>query len=492
MFVILAVTADPSAADPLESSTTSKEPDWDALPTIWVARRTDGKAGTGTKSDPFDGSTPERFDSLMRKRPDNEHVCFLPGTYETNGDAGWRPKDWQWIQGSGAGSTILRRIGVTGREQSGQPAVVGGGDESLRNHVRISDLTLDCNGAKNPPHSISRALSLQCIFARIENVEATNFGHFQTGAEMFGFGVASNVPGRHWLSIRNCYLHGYNSPANECAIASGFFFTVTIAGNVVNEYPKGAEVVFSKLKATRRDPVPDVAARVDSVEYANGSTRFTTHSRQLANCKTGRVTPTRQGTIIYALGRGGASWEGVISGNYIFMPGQVPAAFGDAGWDGLLVQNNIIYGGSLFTFDTYDSQNAIFRNNVVHTGSPAGGYCCIIGGGYHWKNWRLIENQFYLQPILNKGVVIKKNVEKVELRDNWFFVESGAREAVAVPILDLTGSNIVLKNNRFDRRFPQLFRGAVTRASDNAFLDGEMVKAIPGNTRSASPNNGEN
>src|SRR6266404_7499820 len=36
---------------------------------IWVAYRTDGVAGSGTQSDPFDGSTQAKFDGLMNAMP---------------------------------------------------------------------------------------------------------------------------------------------------------------------------------------------------------------------------------------------------------------------------------------------------------------------------------------------------------------------------------------------------------------------------------------
>src|ERR1041384_7891125 len=33
---------------------------------VWIAVRTDGQPGTGTQDDPYDGSTPEKFDALMQ------------------------------------------------------------------------------------------------------------------------------------------------------------------------------------------------------------------------------------------------------------------------------------------------------------------------------------------------------------------------------------------------------------------------------------------
>ncbi len=125
----------------------------------------------------------------------------------------------------------LKRVHINGLEHSGQPAVIGGGDGSQKYHIRVSDLTLDCNGEAIPPGSISRALSLSCTYAKVENVEAKNFGHYQTGAEMFGFGVVSTARGRHHVEIHNCYLHDFISHSDRCAIGPGNPIKVTIELN---------------------------------------------------------------------------------------------------------------------------------------------------------------------------------------------------------------------------------------------------------------------
>src|SRR5438045_3532932 len=36
---------------------------------VWLAVRTDGVVGTGTQNDPYDGSTPSKFDGLMNALP---------------------------------------------------------------------------------------------------------------------------------------------------------------------------------------------------------------------------------------------------------------------------------------------------------------------------------------------------------------------------------------------------------------------------------------
>jgi hypothetical protein len=79
---------------------------------IWIAARSDappahvdGTAGAGARSDPFDGSTPDRFDAAMRSSPANARIHIGPGSFPTRGGTagdfdlsgviGWTPKPGQ-------------------------------------------------------------------------------------------------------------------------------------------------------------------------------------------------------------------------------------------------------------------------------------------------------------------------------------------------------------------------------------------------------------
>src|SRR5205085_6321460 len=52
---------------------------------IFIALRSDGRAGTGTASDPYDGSNEDKFDAILRARSEaNQHnliVCIGPGGF---------------------------------------------------------------------------------------------------------------------------------------------------------------------------------------------------------------------------------------------------------------------------------------------------------------------------------------------------------------------------------------------------------------------------
>lgn len=52
---------------------------------IWIAVRTDGRAGSGTLNDPYDGSTATKFDAVMSSLSQYTRVHLGPGTFQTTG-----------------------------------------------------------------------------------------------------------------------------------------------------------------------------------------------------------------------------------------------------------------------------------------------------------------------------------------------------------------------------------------------------------------------
>ena len=85
----------------------------------YIARRTDGAAGSGTREDPWDGSTQAKFDTAMSTVPPNSTI-FLGSTYdngtdhpfETKGFANgsYLPQSGQRIVGSGIGVTTIKLV----------------------------------------------------------------------------------------------------------------------------------------------------------------------------------------------------------------------------------------------------------------------------------------------------------------------------------------------------------------------------------------------
>jgi hypothetical protein len=133
---------------------------------IFIAYRADGKAGTGSASDPFDGSNAQRFDTFLRTRSEsgmaNLVVCIGPGTFLTEGEhdhvigAGHLDKahargftvnrGWK-VHGTSADQTILKLADLY-LDTSAGPYMLGRiiNTYDLDSYgVEVSDLTLDDN-----------------------------------------------------------------------------------------------------------------------------------------------------------------------------------------------------------------------------------------------------------------------------------------------------------------------------------------------------------
>lgn len=153
---------------------------------IYIAYRADARSGTGTASDPFDGSTAQKFDTLLRTRSENGVtnlvVCIDSGTFQTEGvhdylmgvghlnktqaggftvNRGWR------VHGAGMDRTILKLADLyldpsTGRYLVGR--IINTYD--LDSHgVEVSDLTLDDNYPSLKPR-YRTALQLEAVSLR--------------------------------------------------------------------------------------------------------------------------------------------------------------------------------------------------------------------------------------------------------------------------------------------------------------------------------------
>ena len=105
---------------------------------FWISTSTKS-ANLGTMDNPFDGSTPAKFDSVMEALPPNSTIHILAGTYQTYGVSKWQLKSGQKILGSGMDATVLQLV-------SGSPSeeMIGSVSGPCTN-IEVADLTCDCN-----------------------------------------------------------------------------------------------------------------------------------------------------------------------------------------------------------------------------------------------------------------------------------------------------------------------------------------------------------
>jgi len=180
---------------------------------IWIAARTDGIKGSGTASDPYNGSTQARFDSVMQTIaglfPGQKVAIHLgPGEFITAGYAesdgnAWEIKAGMRILGSGRGVTTLKR--ATG---SSSGFVLGHDLATAADYFELCDLTLDCNLTTSPGGGATcGAVRVLGTHVRLARVRAKNWGCSLTNQTCYVFAViTANSSGGPFIA--NCGMEG--------------------------------------------------------------------------------------------------------------------------------------------------------------------------------------------------------------------------------------------------------------------------------------------
>ena len=170
---------------------------------IWIAVRTDGQAGSGTESDPYDGSTMAKFDAIMgdnSKTSPYTTIHLGPGTFRSSAsdqNNKWKVKAGWVVEGAGMYSTTIQMGGSVAGIHHDLEAFKSAQNGSSTDNVIIRDLTVDCNWAELSATADSGAggeknicVYAICLFGSnnlIERVRHINtYGSFANGREEFG------------------------------------------------------------------------------------------------------------------------------------------------------------------------------------------------------------------------------------------------------------------------------------------------------------------
>jgi hypothetical protein len=190
-------TPSPSAsptATPVPTATPAPSP----AQNIWIAIRTDGLPGSGTQADPFDGSTPQKFDAVMF----NYYWTYNLGVHLTGAGPFRTSVNHQWaarpgwvISGDGMYVTTLQLTGNAAGIHYGL-ACISSDPNIATDNVTVRDLTIDANWAelsttadigKNGEKNISvAAIVLWGSNNLLDHVRSTNtYGSWANLQEMF-------------------------------------------------------------------------------------------------------------------------------------------------------------------------------------------------------------------------------------------------------------------------------------------------------------------
>lgn len=173
---------------------------------VWIAIRADGRAGAGTQSNPFDGSSADKLDPILRRLLDVEHsrIHFGPGKFFTRSVLAADPvairKPHITIMGAGMYRTTLAldlsvapklpawAFSVLTTEQQIPPD----------SHLTVQDMTFDTNWPylKNARSDVSvgniNLTGSHCSLIRVRGINAHG-DHF-TSKECFAVSIGCGGP----------------------------------------------------------------------------------------------------------------------------------------------------------------------------------------------------------------------------------------------------------------------------------------------------------
>ena len=177
---------------------------------VWISADRGNRQGRGTRSDPYDGSTAAKLDTILRNIGVNTTVHFGPGAFETVGSGsgpGFHPKSGCKYIGAGMAVTTIKLAALDGSNAYG--AVFDSGGATI-DGVEVRDMTIDTNGdallATYGGDFRVGGVNLKGRNCVIENVRLIHeYGHQATGREAFGLAIESTGNGL----IKHCLVDSF-------------------------------------------------------------------------------------------------------------------------------------------------------------------------------------------------------------------------------------------------------------------------------------------
>jgi hypothetical protein len=364
---------------------------------VWLAVRTDGRAGTGTQLDPYDASTAAKLDVLFPTFTAGTAIYFGEGTFETTGvtstsgtitgTTGLISRSGQKLIGSGQSRTTIKfKAGTlptgTYTADTGRRDLIVCSDDVLG--VEISDLTVDANRANQS-----------------------------------AYGSASSNTQIYYINITG---------------ASSVVRNVTVRGGW-NYHPSAEAfpIALSSVLGTTTSPTRGVIENVTWEEYPGYCTALS-----LLAPSTARVSGRISNNIV--LGRKSGAFSATIGA-------------GCGGWQGVEISGNIFDGVNIgINCDTHNYDGVIVRNNYIYARvDPSGsaGFGVFLGGGDTYKKWFIHNNRV----LVSRNVQVFRvngNCEDITVADNevLFDGSSGGTAGRLFSVVGSTNARLHVRGNR--------------------------------------------
>ena len=211
---------------------------------VWIVRRTDGRVGSGTAADPFDGSTSEKLDPILRRvfEIDGVRIHFGRGTFLTRSVLAKDPvsirKPHTTVLGAGMYRTTLALDPAVGQILPPWAFSVLQTHQHIApdSHLTVQDMTFDTNWPKllNPRRDVSignvSLIGSYCSLIRVRGIHA--HGDNASGQECFGIAIGAGGPYEiHDGLIADCVAELPSGDYGNAITMAGWTFEVYPAMN---------------------------------------------------------------------------------------------------------------------------------------------------------------------------------------------------------------------------------------------------------------------
>jgi len=345
---------------------------------IFVADRHDSKPGTGSASDPFDGSSAEKFDTLLRSRSESGVadlvVCIGSGTFRTQGTGDYVIGQGHLYPSHPTGFTVNRGWKIHGATQD-------------RTTLRLADLfTYPSNGKL-----------LEGIIIGTYNFDAS-------GLEVSDLTADDNYP-----ALKARYKTNLELIAVMLRSGQGHQWIHNI--HVMNTSGEGPEDF--PVGITSQNPNPQNTGNV--IEYVTMDHWF------------GGIC-----TAIIISGGSGEVRHNTVTGYQV----------GFGGWSMLNVNfhdNTAIETGYGFNIDTYQNSKITIAFNLIVRPQL---YGMVIGGNGDFSDFSIHDNTIKVGPKTVFALVFQGNVRGAQVLRNKIVGDQPAGAYNAVGFLEKNAKNV--------------------------------------------------
>lgn len=343
---------------------------------VYIAYRTDGVAGVGTKEDPFDGSTQAKFDALMLGFDPDIQINIGPGTFETRGSDLWYAQDGWQVLGSGIDITTIKLVGQTDTYSYVSFLSTPIGPSTALKQFQAGNFTIDCNAAGAVDPNNINAINVNCIKGLLSNIRAINSGNSGgTGSEVFTL-CLSNYDSDDvdsFLTIKDCIVEQFHTIGNGATIIGllGTYARGSILNNCVKCDPDDPD----SYKASAFSAAGSQILVQGNISYNCVGYHFDTSPIASSNTKILDNSFYRVPTVGARLGFTEGTWNyGIIANNFFELADNAIGILFNGNVTGFNISGNIFKyssgetsGALAVSFANSGNQNISFYLNRVQS-----------------------------------------------------------------------------------------------------------------------------